>query len=58
MSKPVRVLIVDDSALMRQMLATILSTDAGVEVVDTASDPYMAREKIRRHNPDVITLDV
>ncbi len=58
MKKPVRVLIVDDSALMRQMLSAILSSDPRIEVVDTASDPLIAREKIKAHNPDVITLDV
>jgi len=58
MAKPVRVLIVDDSALMRQMLSAILGSDPRFDVVDTASDPLIAREKIKRHNPDVITLDV
>jgi two-component system, chemotaxis family, protein-glutamate methylesterase/glutaminase len=53
-----KVLIVDDSALMRQMLTEILSSDAQFEVVGSASDPYIAREKIKRLNPDVLTLDV
>ncbi len=57
MSK-VRVIIVDDSALVRQMLTEILNSDPGIEVVDVASDPYIAREKIKKHNPDVLTLDV
>jgi two-component system chemotaxis response regulator CheB len=56
--RPIRVLIVDDSALMRQMLTEILSSDAGIEVIDTASDPYIAREKIKALNPDVVTLDI
>jgi len=54
----IRVLIVDDSALMRQMLSEILNADPDIEVVDTASDPLIAREKIKKHNPDVLTLDV
>ncbi|MGV8958995.1 MAG: protein-glutamate methylesterase/protein-glutamine glutaminase [Stenotrophomonas sp.] len=55
---PCRVLIVDDSALVRQVLSEILSRDPGIEVAGTASDPLLAREKIKRLNPDVITLDV
>ncbi|MFN3656053.1 MAG: chemotaxis response regulator protein-glutamate methylesterase [Pseudolabrys sp.] len=55
---PVRVLIVDDSAVMRQMLANILSADPEIEVVGTAPDPHVARERIKALNPDVITLDV
>jgi len=54
----VRVLIVDDSALVRQMLSEILGQDAQIEVVGTAADPYIAREKIKELNPDVLTLDV
>jgi two-component system chemotaxis response regulator CheB len=54
----IRVLIVDDSALVRQLLTEILSADPGIEVVGTAQDAYMAREKIKRLNPDVLTLDV
>src|SRR5882672_8424169 len=55
---PVRVLIVDDSALMRQLLTTLLSSDPEIEVVGTAPDPHVARERIKALNPDVITLDV
>ena len=55
---PCRVLIVDDSAVVRQMLTEILSRAPGVEVVGSAADPLLAREKIKRLNPDVITLDV
>lgn len=56
--KPIRVLIVDDSALVRQMLTEILGSDPSIEVVGTAADPYMARQKIKKLNPDVLTLDV
>lgn len=58
LSPPCRVLIVDDSAVVRQMLTEILGSDPGIEVVGTAADPLLAREKIKRLAPDVITLDV
>lgn len=54
----IRVLTVDDSALMRQVLAMLLSKDPAIEVVGSAPDPYIAREKIKALNPDVLTLDV
>ncbi|AHX14335.1 chemotaxis protein [Dyella jiangningensis] len=54
----VRVLVVDDSALVRKLLSTMLSCDPGIEVVGTAADPLIAREKIKQLNPDVLTLDV
>lgn len=54
----IKVLIVDDSAVMRQLLTKILDMDAGFEVVGIAADPFIAREKIKRLNPDVITLDI
>jgi two-component system chemotaxis response regulator CheB len=54
----IRVLIVDDSALMRQMLQAVLSSDPAIEVIGTAPDPLVAREKIKSLNPDVLTLDV
>jgi two-component system chemotaxis response regulator CheB len=57
-AKRIRVLIVDDSALVRRVLSEILSSDRGIEVVGTANDAYMAREKIKELNPDVLTLDV
>jgi len=56
--RPIRVLIVDDSSVVRQLLARELSKDPGIVVVGTAPDPYVAREKIVELNPDVITLDV
>lgn len=56
--KKVRVLIVDDSALVRRLLTEIFATDPEIEVVGAANDPFMAREKIKLLNPDVITLDV
>src|SRR5215467_1472892 len=58
MMKKIRVLIVDDAALVRCMLTDMLHTDPMIEVVGTASDPYIAREKIKRLHPDVLTLDV
>lgn len=57
MSK-IKVLIVDDSALVRQILTEICNSDPGIEVVGVAQDPYDAREKIKKLNPDVLTLDV
>jgi len=54
----VRVLIVDDSALVRQILTEMLGEDPGIEVVGTAGDAHIARDKIKALNPDVITLDV
>ncbi|MFN8548715.1 MAG: chemotaxis response regulator protein-glutamate methylesterase [Candidatus Eisenbacteria bacterium] len=53
-----RVLIVDDSALIRQLLTEILSADPAIEVVGSAPDPYVAWEKIKQLSPDLITLDV
>ena len=58
MSRPIKVLIVDDSALVRQLLSEILSEDGQIEVVGVAQDPFVAREKIKALNPDVLTLDV
>lgn len=54
----IRVLIVDDSALMRQILRETLSSDPEIEVIGVASDPLIARKRIKLDNPDVITLDV
>src|SRR6266566_8320749 len=54
----VRVLVVDDSALVRKLMTTMLACDPEIEVVGTAADPLIAREKIKLLNPDVLTLDV
>lgn len=56
--RPVRVLVVDDSALIRQVMAELLDADPGIMVVGTAADPYIARDKIKQLSPDVLTLDV
>src|SRR5438445_571002 len=56
--KPIRVLVVDDSATMRRLIAETLARDSRLEVVAQAADPYEAREAIKAHNPDIITLDV
>jgi two-component system chemotaxis response regulator CheB len=53
-----RVLIIDDSAYARQIITEILRADPQIEVVGCASDAHVAREMIRRLNPDVLTLDV
>src|ERR1700755_243022 len=58
MGTPVRVLVVDDSSVMRKLLTTLLSADPEIEVVGTAPDPHVARERIKALNPDVVTLDV
>jgi two-component system chemotaxis response regulator CheB len=55
---PYKVLIVDDSSLMRQLLTQIINSDPDLEVIGTASDPFIAREKIKALHPDVLTLDV
>ncbi len=58
MKKKIRVLIVDDSALVRGILEKGLSLDPGIEIVGTAADPFIARDKILELKPDVLTLDV
>ena len=55
---PVKVLVVDDSALVRQLMTQLLEQDPGIQVVGSAADPYIARDKIKQLNPDVLTLDV
>ena len=54
----IKVLVVDDSALIRSLLKEIIDAEADMEVVATAPDPLVARELIKQHNPDVLTLDV
>ena len=57
-SKKIRVLVVDDSAVIRRILVRELSKDSMIEVVGTAIDPYVARNKIVKLQPDVLTLDI
>ena len=56
--KKIKVLIVDDSAVVRQTLSDILSADPGIEVIGTAANPFIAADRIREEVPDVITLDI
>ena len=56
--KKTRVVVVDDSALVRSLLAEIINRQVDMECVGTANDPLIAREMIRELNPDVITLDI
>lgn len=58
MTKRIKVMIVDDSALVRQMLSQILAQDPAIEVIGTASDPIYAMEKMRSLWPDVLILDL
>jgi two-component system chemotaxis response regulator CheB len=58
MNQKIRVLIVDDSALMRQALTLLLKRDPAIDVVGAASDPLIAQTKIEQLKPDVLTLDV
>ena len=57
-TRKINVLIVDDSAVVRQTLSEVLSSDEEIEIIGTASDPFVAAEKIREQVPDVITLDI
>src|SRR3990167_479764 len=57
-TRKTKVLIIDDSAVMRQMLTAILHEDPDIHVVGTAANPLIAREKIRTLKPDVLTLDI
>lgn len=54
----IRVLIVDDSAVVRQTLCEVLSSDPEIEIIGTASDPFVAADRIAEQVPDVITLDI
>ncbi len=57
-TRKIRVLIVDDSAVVRQTLCEVLSSDLEIEVIGTASDPFVAADRIAEQVPDVITLDI
>ncbi|MBW2644811.1 MAG: chemotaxis response regulator protein-glutamate methylesterase [Deltaproteobacteria bacterium] len=56
--RKIKVLVIDDSAVVRQALAEILNSDPAIEVIATAQDPYVAAERLKKEAPDVITLDV
>jgi two-component system chemotaxis response regulator CheB len=58
LARPIRVLVVDDSAVVRKLVSDALKADPEIEVVGTAIDPYVARDKIQQLNPDVLTLDL
>lgn len=55
---PIKVLIVDDSAVVRKLIGDALRAEPGVEVVGGAADPFVARDMILQHKPDVLTLDI
>jgi len=58
LQKKIRVLVVDDSAVVRRMISDALALDPEIEVVGAAGDPYVARDMILEHEPDVLTLDI
>jgi len=58
MNRKIKVLVVDDSAVVREAMKDILESDSSIQVIATAADPYIAAEKIKKELPDVITLDV
>ncbi len=58
MGGKIKVLIVDDSAVVRQALTEILSSDRDIVVIGAAADPYIAAERMEKETPDVITLDI
>jgi len=57
-ARKIRVLVVDDSAVVRQTLSNLLSSDPTIEVISTACDPFVAADRIAEETPDVITLDI
>src|SRR5579862_8820302 len=57
-TKKIRVLIVDDSAVVHQTLSEVLSSDPEIEVQGTAGDPFVAADRMREQMPDVLTLDI
>ena len=58
LNRKIKVLVVDDSMVVRKIVTDALRVDPEIDVVGTASDPYMARDKILELKPDVITLDI
>ena len=58
MKTPIKVLVVDDSAIVRKVFAEVLSHEPDIEIIGTAPDPFIARDKIVRLQPDVVTLDL
>ena len=58
LGKRIRVLVVDDSIVFREVLSRGISSDPNIEVVATANDPFDARDKIIQYEPDVMTCDV
>ena len=57
-TRKIRVLVIDDSAIVRKILSETLSSETDIEVVGTAPDPIIALDKIKRLKPDVLTLDI
>src|SRR3712207_8553684 len=57
-NKKIKVLVVDDSSMFRRIIKNYLQENPDLEVVDTAKDPYEARDKILQLRPDVLTLDI
>lgn len=58
MKKKIKVLIIDDSALVRKVLTDLLESDSSIVVIGTASNPYFAKQILKKEIPDVITLDI
>ncbi|MDX1668948.1 MAG: response regulator, partial [Limnobacter sp.] len=58
MNQKIKVLAVDDSALIRNLMTKIINSQPDLEMIATAPDPMIARDLIKRHNPDVVTLDI
>ncbi|HNV44727.1 MAG TPA: response regulator, partial [Exilispira sp.] len=54
----IKVLVVDDSAIVRDVLSKAIESDKDLALIGTAPDPYVARDKIVKLNPDVVTLDI
>src|SRR5271154_7495743 len=58
LARKIRVLVIDDSAIVRRILTTTIAAESDMEVVGTAPDAYVARDKVLALNPDVVTLDI